>query len=626
MIIDVPHRPTKHNSETQQTLPLDSSSPQTELNNELKRNPGIELNVSHHSTRVEFQSTALNIPKELPNELYNRLSTATRTGSNLVPTTTDMRNGNETTMNNVQSPTFRRTMKPRPRSLNNERIDSQESSQTLPPSRSIDVYPFELNNGTTTHIIHAEQQYADKALEQPLLIPKPTPQIPHCFVIFHSNKKTNPPKARSSNSSQYSEQQEQQLDEVLEQPHLRGKQQSVHQEPSTSKVRTYVSQPRNSRSIFIDRVNSFGDIIDHPRSPDPQHSNDRQSRYSKESSELGVERELRTKRQRRVQPTCAIPMPNFDQTTQGQPQLEQERTPDQEAYCSSSGREATVQSDSQEPDEAEVERRLQALPAALQFASKGRLVQELAAIQVESKGLNCQQRSLNWHQRQTKRRSQEIQTSQSEPLNTFGKAFASTSKNPNFTNFWIEFQKLHQAMTRLLRSLNHQSKETQEAIQALESWINSSDHLRSAETELLDRDIAIRTKLNLFNQMERIRISPTPQLDNLQQNEEPTPQCRVHRRLLNSGSLDDPNSPEEPDTLLDTPSVQIQRKIKTSRELPRRTPNFASDQTASVFRGIPTQTSTKTPKSRHELESSSKFTRPKPNVSRMGSPTREDQV
>ena len=54
-------------------------------------------------------------------------------------------------------------------------------------------------------------------------------------------------------------------------------------------------------------------------------------------------------------------------------------------------------------------------------------------------------------------------------------------------------------MTRLLCSLNHQSKETHEAIQALESWINSSDHLRSAETELLDRDIAIRTKLNLVD-------------------------------------------------------------------------------------------------------------------------------
>ena len=123
----------------------------------------------------------------------------------------------------------------------------------------------------------------------------------------------------------------------------------------------------------------------------------------------------------------------------------------------------------QSQHELDIEQRLQALPEELQYASKERLVQELAAIQVEMKGLNCQQKTLHWHQRQTQRRSQELQTSQSEPLDSFGKAFASTSKNPNFTNFWTEFQKFHQAMTRLLRSLNHQSKETQEAIQAMES-------------------------------------------------------------------------------------------------------------------------------------------------------------
>ena len=88
----------------------------------------------------------------------------------------------------------------------------------------------------------------------------------------------------------------------------------------------------------------------------------------------------------------------------------------------------------QSQHENEIKQRLRALPEDLQYSSKERLVQKLAAIQVESKGLNCQQKSLNWHQRQ-KRVSQEVQTLQSEPLNTFGKAFASTSNNPNFTNF-----------------------------------------------------------------------------------------------------------------------------------------------------------------------------------------------
>ena len=170
------------------------------------------------------------------------------------------------------------------------------------------------------------------------------------------------------------------------------------------------------------------------------------------------------------------------------------------------------------------------------------------------KGLNCQQKSLNWHQRQASRRSQEFQTSQSEPLDTFGKAFASTSRNPNFTNFWTEFQKFYQAMTRLLRSLNHHSKETHEAIQALESWTNSSDHLRSAETELLDRNIAIRTKLNLVDQAERVRISPTPQLDNLfpQDNEEPIPQAHHSNRIRPPSQLNFEESSSEPETNPDT--------------------------------------------------------------------------
>ena len=227
-------------------------------------------------------------------------------------------------------PTLRRNMKSSARSLNNGKLDSRESSQTLPPSRSIDVYPFELDNGRTTHIIHADPQYADAALEQPLLIPKPTPQLPHCFVIIHNKgQHINPPDARSSSSSQYSEQQEQQLEEVLQQPHPRGKQQSVHQAPSTSKVRDYVSQPRNSGSIFIDRINSFGDIRDHPRSPDPRNSNDRQSRNSNYSSELGVERELRIKKQRGAHHISTIPMPNFDQNPI-QPEMEREETPAQE--------------------------------------------------------------------------------------------------------------------------------------------------------------------------------------------------------------------------------------------------------------------------------------------------------
>ena len=502
-------------------------------------------------------------------------------------------------------PMLRRNTESRARSLDNRKTDSQESARNLSPSRSIDVYPFELDNGSTTHIIHAEQRYADRALEQPLLIPKPTPQIPHCFVIFHSNKKINPP-------------QEQQLDEVLEQPHLRGKQQTHDQQPTTSKVRTYVSQPRNSGSIFIDRVNSFGDITDPPRSPDPQNSNNRQSRNSDYSSELGVEQELRIKRQRRAH-LSAIPMPNFEQTTQSQPQLEREEVSAQE-YVEQMSNEPQMTPPSQHDND--IEERLRALPEELQYASKERLVQELAAIQVEMKGLNCQQKPLNWHQRQASRRSQEFQTSQSEPLDTFGKAFTSTSKKPNFTNFWTEFQKFHQAMTRLLRSLNHQSKETQEALQALESWINSSDHLRSAETELLDHDIAIRTKLNLVDQTERVRISPTPQLDNLftLDNEEPTPQTQHSNWIRPPPQLNFEESSTEPETIPDTTSVRIHRRTKTSRQPIQRSPDFASDQTPSVFRCIPNQKPTKTPKSHEKSETRLRPTTSKNRPPRIATP------
>ena len=65
-------------------------------------------------------------------------------------------------------------------------------------------------------------------------------------------------------------------------------------------------------------------------------------------------------------------------------------------------------------------------------------------------------------------------------------------------------------MIRLLRNLHHQSKETHEAIQALESWTSSCDKLRTAEMELINREIAVQTKMDLFDQTEWIRISPTP--------------------------------------------------------------------------------------------------------------------
>ena len=182
-------------------------------------------------------------------------------------------------------------------------------------------------------------------------------------------------------------------------------------------------------------------------------------------------------------------------------------------------------------------------------------------------------------------------------------------------------------MTRLLRSLNHQSKETQEAIQAMESWIASCDHHRSAETELLDRDIAIRTKLNLVDQAERVRISPTPQLDNLfsQFNEEPTPQANHQNQVRPPPQLNFEDSSSEHETDPDTPSIRIHRQVKTSRR-PRQSPDFASDQKASVFRCIPTQMSTKTPKSRNKTENSSKSTRLKVNVPQMDAPTQNDDI
>ena len=93
-------------------------------------------------------------------------------------------------------PTLRRNMESGARSLNNENSDSQESSQKLSPSRSIDVYPFELDNGKTTHIIHADPQYADAALEHPLLNQSNAwmarhrpPNKAHCFVIIHNKVK-----------------------------------------------------------------------------------------------------------------------------------------------------------------------------------------------------------------------------------------------------------------------------------------------------------------------------------------------------------------------------------------------------------------------------------------------------
>ena len=119
-------------------------------------------------------------------------------------------------------------------------------------------------------------------------------------------------------------------------------------------------------------------MIDHPRSPDPQDSNNRQSRNSELSSELGVERELRLKK-RRTHPANAIPMPNFNQSIQSQPQMEQERTPVQEHV---EQLEYEQQMTPQSQHELEIEQRLQALPEELQFASEERLVQELAAIQV----------------------------------------------------------------------------------------------------------------------------------------------------------------------------------------------------------------------------------------------------
>ena len=127
-----------------------------------------------------------------------------------------------------------------------------------------------MDNGTTSYIIQAEQQYADKAIEQPLLIRNTTNEIPHCFVITtrkvqnkpvrtQSSKPPNPPlNVQSSNSSQDLLQEEQQLEDVLVPPR------EQVQQPTTSKVRTYVSTQRNTGSAFVDRVNSFGDL----RTPD----------------------------------------------------------------------------------------------------------------------------------------------------------------------------------------------------------------------------------------------------------------------------------------------------------------------------------------------------------------------
>ena len=113
MIINVPQKSTKQPSETQQNLSLDSSngieqnvsqnssqngtepnvstnyssSPSMEYDDEFELDVGIEFKVPNDSTIVENESTSLNIPRELPNEFYKRLSEGTKTGSTFVPST-----------------------------------------------------------------------------------------------------------------------------------------------------------------------------------------------------------------------------------------------------------------------------------------------------------------------------------------------------------------------------------------------------------------------------------------------------------------------------------------------------------------------------------------------------------
>ena len=87
-------------------------------------------------------------------------------------------------------PPLRRNMESSAQSLT-EKYDSQESPPNPTPSRSIDVYPLELEDRTASYIIHADQQHADAALEQPLLTRNTTNEIPHCFSSQLEKFKTN---------------------------------------------------------------------------------------------------------------------------------------------------------------------------------------------------------------------------------------------------------------------------------------------------------------------------------------------------------------------------------------------------------------------------------------------------
>ena len=196
---------------------------------------------------------------------------------------------------------------------------------------------------------------------------------------------------QSSSSSQDLLQREQQIEEVLEQHQNRP--------PTTSKVRTYVSTSRNTGSAFVDRVNSFGDI----RTPEQLNQEEGDDELA---FELGGDVHPMWASTTQLHP---IPLHNSNSAHQETSQFHQESSPVRE------------RSNFMELDQHEIkiELRLQALPERLKFASREALHQEKLLIQEEMKGLNNNLKSIAWHQRQAQRRSQEFQTSQSEPLVTF---------------------------------------------------------------------------------------------------------------------------------------------------------------------------------------------------------------
>ena len=153
-----------------------------------------------------------------------------------------------------------------------------------------------------------------------------------------------------------------------------------------------------------------------------------------------------------------------------------------------------------------IEQRLRALPGYLQNASRDALIKELASIQIAMKAVTEQQNPLAWHQHRLTQQTQNLNVdenqTENEPLKDYSRSFIATPKQPTFSNFVKEFPSFHQSITRLLRTQNHQLKQQQEALQAVESWIKSYDRMRIQEMELLGKEIAIHTRLEQMKQQE----------------------------------------------------------------------------------------------------------------------------